>query len=85
MLSLIHILADKVSGIFVPAVIIIALVTIGIWLLAGETIGFALARDISVLVISCPCAQGLATPVAIMAVSYTHLANSRRRLRRISV
>ena len=59
-------IADKVSGVFVPAVIIIALVTIGIWLLAGQTAGFALARGISVLVISCPCALGLATPVAIM-------------------
>lgn len=58
--------ADKVSGIFVPAVIAIALVTIGVWLLAGESVGFALARGISVLVISCPCALGLATPVAIM-------------------
>ncbi|MBQ2271509.1 MAG: heavy metal translocating P-type ATPase [Firmicutes bacterium] len=58
--------ADKVSGIFVPAVITIALVTIAGWLMAGETIGFALARGISVLVISCPCALGLATPVAIM-------------------
>lgn len=59
-------IADKVSGVFVPAVITIAVITIIIWLLAGETIGFALARGISVLVISCPCALGLATPVAIM-------------------
>ena len=58
--------ADKVSGIFVPTVITIALVTIFIWLLMGESVGFALARGISVLVISCPCALGLATPVAIM-------------------
>ncbi len=58
--------ADKVSGIFVPAVIAIAVVTIAVWLLAGQTVGFALARGISVLVISCPCALGLATPVAIM-------------------
>lgn len=58
--------ADKVSGIFVPTVIAIAVVTIIAWLLAGQTIGFALARGISVLVISCPCALGLATPVAIM-------------------
>ena len=58
--------ADKVSGIFVPAVIAIAVVTIIVWLLTGQTIGFALARGISVLVISCPCALGLATPVAIM-------------------
>lgn len=61
--------ADKVSGVFVPAVISIALVTIFIWLLAGESVGFALARGISVLVISCPCALGLATPVAIMVGS----------------
>ena len=59
-------IADKVSGIFVPAVISIALVTTLIWLLAGKDFGFALARGISVLVISCPCALGLATPVAIM-------------------
>lgn len=59
-------IADKVSGIFVPAVISIAAVTILVWLLTGQSIGFALARGISVLVISCPCALGLATPVAIM-------------------
>ena len=58
--------ADKVSGIFVPAVIAIAAVTILVWLLVGQTAGFALSRGISVLVISCPCALGLATPVAIM-------------------
>lgn len=59
-------IADKVSGIFVPAVIVIALITIAVWLLCGQTVGYALARGISVLVISCPCALGLATPVAIM-------------------
>ena len=58
--------ADRVSGVFVPAVISIAAVTTLIWLLCGESVGFALARGISVLVISCPCALGLATPVAIM-------------------
>lgn len=58
--------ADKVSGVFVPVVIAIAAVTILVWLLLGKEIGFALARGISVLVISCPCALGLATPVAIM-------------------
>lgn len=61
--------ADKVSGIFVPAVITIALITAAIWLFLGETVGFAIARGISVLVISCPCALGLATPVAIMVGS----------------
>ena len=59
-------IADRVSGVFVPAVIAIAIITIIAWLIAGETVGFALARGISVLVISCPCALGLATPVAIM-------------------
>lgn len=59
-------IADKVSGIFVPVVIGIAVITLIIWLIAGESFGFALARSISVLVISCPCALGLATPVAIM-------------------
>ena len=58
--------ADKVSGVFVPIVIVIALITSVVWLLVGQTVGFALARGISVLVISCPCALGLATPVAIM-------------------
>ena len=59
-------IADKVSGVFVPAVIGIALVTFLVWLLAGETVGYAIARAVSVLVISCPCALGLATPVAVM-------------------
>ena len=59
-------IADKVSGVFVPVVIVIAVVTITVWLLCGKTVGYALARGISVLVISCPCALGLATPVAIM-------------------
>ncbi len=61
--------ADKVSGVFVPCVITIAIITTIVWLLLGETVGFALARGISVLVISCPCALGLATPVAIMVGS----------------
>ena len=59
-------IADKVSGIFVPTVITIAVITTVVWLLIGQSVGFALARGISVLVISCPCALGLATPVAIM-------------------
>ena len=62
-------IADKVSGVFVPAVIGVALITTIIWLLSGQSLGFALARGISVLVISCPCALGLATPVAIMVGS----------------
>lgn len=62
-------IADKVSGIFVPVVLIIALITFIAWMLTGETVGFAIARAISVLVISCPCALGLATPVAIMVGS----------------
>ncbi|MBP5305085.1 MAG: heavy metal translocating P-type ATPase, partial [Lachnospiraceae bacterium] len=59
-------IADKVSGVFVPVVIGIALVTFAVWLLAGQEFGYAMARAVSVLVISCPCALGLATPVAIM-------------------
>ena len=59
-------IADRVAGIFVPVVIVIALVTLAGWMLAGRDFGFAIARAISVLVISCPCALGLATPVAIM-------------------
>ena len=59
-------IADKVSGVFVPSVIVIAIITFIIWILVGQPVGFALARAISVLVISCPCALGLATPVAIM-------------------
>ena len=59
-------IADKISGIFVPTVIIIAIITVIVWLIVGQSVGFSLARGISVLVISCPCALGLATPVAIM-------------------
>lgn len=59
-------IADKVSGVFVPAVIAIAVITTAVWLISGQSVGYALARGISVLVISCPCALGLATPVAIM-------------------
>lgn len=59
-------IADKVSGVFVPAVIIIAMITFVVWMIIGQNVGFCLARAISVLVISCPCALGLATPVAIM-------------------
>ena len=62
-------IADQVSGVFVPAVVTIAVITIFVWLLLGKDIGFALARGISVLVISCPCALGLATPVAIMVAN----------------
>ena len=62
-------IADKVSGVFVPAVISVAAVTTAVWLLLGHPVGYALARGISVLVISCPCALGLATPVAIMVGS----------------
>lgn len=62
-------IADKVSGVFVPIVIAVAIVTLIVWLALGESVGFALARAISVLVISCPCALGLATPVAIMVGS----------------
>ncbi len=59
-------IADKVSGVFVPVVMIIAVITLAAWIIAGQTLGFAIARAVSVLVISCPCALGLATPVAIM-------------------
>ena len=59
-------IADRVSGVFVPAVIVVAIVTFIAWLITGQTVGFAIARAVSVLVISCPCALGLATPVAIM-------------------
>ena len=68
-------IADKVSGVFVPVVIVLAVITISVWLMLGKDIGFALARGISVLVISCPCALGLATPVAIMVGSGTGAKN----------
>lgn len=61
--------ADKVSGIFVPVVILIALITMGVWVILGKTLSFAIIRGVSILVISCPCALGLATPVAIMVGS----------------
>lgn len=59
-------LADKIAGIFVPVVMCIAAVVIAVWLLLGHTVGFALSAGIAVLVISCPCALGLATPTAVM-------------------
>ena len=62
-------IADRVSGVFVPVVIALAIITFVVWLLAGRPLGYSLARAISVLVISCPCALGLATPVAIMVGS----------------
>ncbi len=62
-------IADKVSGVFVPVVILVAMITFAVWMISGQTVGFALARAISVLVISCPCALGLATPVAIMVAN----------------
>ncbi|MCQ2593274.1 MAG: heavy metal translocating P-type ATPase [Treponema sp.] len=68
-------IADKVSGIFVPAVISIAVITFIVWLLTGQTVGYALSRAVSVLVISCPCALGLATPVAIMVGNGTGARN----------
>ncbi|MGN1443350.1 MAG: heavy metal translocating P-type ATPase, partial [Acutalibacteraceae bacterium] len=68
--------ADKVSGVFVPAVMAIEVVTVAVWLIAGQSVGFSLARGISVLVISCPCALGLATPVAIMVGNGVGAKNS---------
>ena len=69
-------IADKVSGVFVPVVMVIAVVTVAVWLIAGQSVGFSLARGISVLVISCPCALGLATPVAIMVGNGVGAKNS---------